>query len=90
MTWVDDLQPAGSSEEKKARFAIAAHIIRNRFEYLVDGLDLQLIRTRRAQGHCQLNRTGVGSFRRRFKEDVADMCSLRLETPQSATSSTHV
>lgn len=55
---LDCLVPAG---EQRNRFATAGNIILNKLEYLVDGIELQLLRLKRAQGHSQLNKLGVST-----------------------------
>lgn len=46
----------------KARFSEAGEIIKNRLEFLVDGLEFQMPRLRRAKAHTELNQTGVCYF----------------------------
>jgi hypothetical protein len=61
ITWLD-LDSTSLPEEKRDKFNTAGEIIQNRIQYLVDGLDFQILR-RRAQGQSQLNKLGVGTFR---------------------------
>lgn len=62
ISWCKDFELADATEYQKVRFDTAGQIICNRLEYMVNGLDLQLIRVRRAQNQSRLNRTGVSSF----------------------------
>lgn len=62
MSYFDDLEQATPDSEMKVTFVEAGSIIRNRLEYLIDGLEFQLPRLRRAKAHTQLNRTGVCSL----------------------------
>jgi hypothetical protein len=62
ITWLDDLDPSSLPEEKRDQFNTAGEIIQNRIQYLVDGLDFQISRLRRAQGQSQLNRLGVSTL----------------------------
>ncbi|KAH7400318.1 hypothetical protein BKA64DRAFT_708005 [Cadophora sp. MPI-SDFR-AT-0126] len=59
--WFGDLDCSTLADEQKTKFNTAGEIIRSRFEYLVDGLNFQLLRLRRAQSHSQLNRSGLES-----------------------------
>jgi hypothetical protein len=59
LTWFGTFDTSFMTESERKRFQCADSILRNRVEYLVEGLDLQLIRLRRTQGHAQLNRLGV-------------------------------
>ncbi len=60
ISWVDDFEAVHFNAAQKQRFHSAGSIIRSRLEYLVDSLNLQMIRLKRAQGHSQLSRLGVG------------------------------
>lgn len=61
ISWIDEVDYGSLPLEQKERFDAAGAIIRNRFEYLVDGLEMQLLRLRRAQGYSQLDRLNVCS-----------------------------
>jgi hypothetical protein len=63
ITWLDDLDPTSLTEERRDQINTAGEIIQNRIQYLVDGLDFQISRLRRAQGQSQLNRLGVSTLR---------------------------
>jgi hypothetical protein len=63
ITWLDDLDPSSLPEEKRDQISTAGEIIQNCIKYLVDGLDFQTLRLRRAQGQSQLNRLGVSTLR---------------------------
>jgi len=51
-----DITPEGPC---KPSFLEAGDIIKNRLEFLIDGLEFQLPRLKRAKAHTNLNRTGV-------------------------------
>jgi hypothetical protein len=59
ISWIGDVEFTGATKEQEIQFNTAGQIILNIFEYLVDGLEPQLIRIARARNHSQLNRTGV-------------------------------
>jgi hypothetical protein len=90
MSWIEDLELTDSTDEQKSRFKTSGQIICNRFEYLLDGLDLQLIRVKRARSHSQLNRTGVSKdwHKRLGGRTRLTASSSRLETQPSETNST--
>ena len=53
LSWSNDLEATSAIEEQQTRFNTAGEIIQNRFEYLVDCLDLQIIRVTRARNHTE-------------------------------------
>jgi hypothetical protein len=80
MRWLDDLDPRSQPEGNRDQFNTAGDIIRNRIQYLVDGLDFHTLRLRRAQGQSQLNRLGVSTLRV-IEEGSSNDLSLMEETP---------
>jgi hypothetical protein len=61
LSYFDDLEHKTPDGDLKGTFVEAGSIIRTRHEYLIDSLELQLPRLRRAKAHTQLNRIGVCS-----------------------------
>ena len=62
LSWMPDFEIPQPSSDLESRFQTAGEIIQNRLQYLVDTLELQMIRVKRAQGHTELNRLGVSFF----------------------------
>jgi len=62
MAWLKDFDTSTMTDELAEKFHTAGQIIYNRLEYIVDGLDIQLIRVNRAQSLTRLNRLGVCTF----------------------------
>jgi len=59
MSWFKEFDASVEDTLQRDRFKTTRDIIYNRFEYLVDGLEFQMIRLQRARSHSQLNRLGV-------------------------------
>ena len=60
--WFGAFETCHMTSELQSRFRSAGSIIENRLQYLVDTLDLQMIRLKRTQGHTQLSRLGVSYY----------------------------
>lgn len=82
LSWTPDFDKNHMSSDLQSRFQSAEKIIQNRLQYLLDTLDLQMIRVRRTQGHTQLNRLGVSVLKTLFTassmEQVVDLLQLEL------------
>ena len=59
MSWFAEFDASVENTLQGDKSKTAGAIIHNRFEYLVDGLEFQMIRLKRARSHSQLNRLGV-------------------------------
>jgi hypothetical protein len=59
MSWFKEFDASVKDTFQRDKLKTAGDIIHNRFEYLVDGLEFQMIRLKRARSHSQLNRLGV-------------------------------
>jgi hypothetical protein len=59
MSWLPEFETDHMSSDLQSRFRSAGDIIQNRLEYLIDTLDLQMLRAKRTQGHAELDRLGV-------------------------------
>ena len=59
LSWVPEFKTKEMNSDLQTRFHAAGEVLVNRLQYMVDSLDLQMIRLKRTQGHTQLNRLGV-------------------------------
>lgn len=82
--YFDDLEHKTPDGELKDVFLEAGSIIKNRLEYLVDALEFQLPRLRRAKAHTQLNRTGVCLIL--LQPQLTTLTILQLENRTAAQS----
>jgi hypothetical protein len=59
ISWFESFDTTSMSEYQRKQFLSTGSILQDRLEYVLDVLDLQLVRLKRTHGHAQLNRLGV-------------------------------
>lgn len=61
LRYFEELAGVTPASDYRPNFLEAGNIVRNRLEFLIDGLEFQVPRLRRAKAHTQLNQTGVST-----------------------------
>lgn len=87
LSYFDDLEHRTPDSKLKGTFVEAGSIIQTRLEYLIDSLEFQLPRLRRAKAHTLLNRTGVRSSPPSLPHSLTKFHSLKTALPPRATRS---